>query len=777
MRKVIVFICSLIFFTAVHAQEVQWAAQVLRYSSQYGKKQYSATQVLGKPNVLPNYGESPVAWAPASEDKGREFVWVEFDKAIPVKQIAIGESLNPGAVSKIILYDESGKRHTVYENKHPANTMDRSRIFHVTLDAMTDYRVKKLWLELNTSAVEGMQQIDCIGISSDAKPIEASINVMQYEKYEGAPENLGPMVNSRYEDRYPIIAPDGKTLYFARKHSPENIGAETAGNLIEVGDDIYYSELGEDGQWSKALNIGPPLNNENNNFVTAVMPDNETLVLANEYTRLAGPGVSISHRKANGEWEKPYPLRIRSMWNDNLFTCYQMNVDGDVIVMAIEQDDSYGDLDIYVSFKEEGKKWTRPLNIGPIVNTAGTEGSAFLAADNRTLYFSSNGHAGYGSYDMFVSQRLDDSWTRWSEPVNLGPVINSPKAEWNYTLSARGDYAYFSSSKSGYGEGDIFRIALPREVQPEPVALIKGQVINSITREPMKVKIKIKEKPNALIGQNPENENKNEKVKELEGKFGLVIPREKEFEIVADEPGYFPEYSNPSPSQPESSEYLDYDEKDNSEKLKREILGEIFKEIDQWVADEKKPQNPQERKKLREKLERKSMALLDRKLSDNSLNRKEKETLRPDLEKEIYSKLDDELQGGTYVELEEDIRMVPLKEGQIIRINNIYFKANQAILLPESFAELDRVLEFLKKNPNIYVEIGGHTNGLPSHEFCDALSQARAKRVYEYLVDNGIPENRLSYKGYGKRMPIADNSTLSGRKKNQRVEMKIIRVE
>ncbi len=777
MRKIIFFISLAFLFASLHAQNVQWASKLLRYSSQYGKKQYSAAQVLGKPNVLPNYGESPVAWAPESEDRGREFVWVEFEEAIPVKQIVIGESLNPGSVSKVILYDESGKRHTVYENRHPSNSMEMSRLFHIFLDRETEYRVKKLWLQLNTSAVEGMQQIDCIGISSDAAPVKAEINVIRYEKYEGKPENLGPMVNSRYEDRYPIIAPDGKTLYFARKHSPENIGAESAASLIEVGDDIYYSELGEDGQWSKARNIGPPLNNEYNNFVTAVMPDNETLVLANEYTRLAGPGVSISHRKANGEWEKPYPLRIRSMWNDNLFTCYQMNVDGDVIVMAIEQDDSYGDLDIYVSFKEEGKKWTEPVNIGPVVNTAGTEGSAFLAADNRTLYFSSNGHAGYGSYDMFVSQRLDDTWKRWSEPVNLGPVINSPKAEWNYTLSARGDYAYFASSKSGYGEGDIFRIALPREVQPEPVALIKGRVINSITKEPMAVKIKIRDKPNALLRDEKAAPGKEERIRKLEGKFGLVIPREKEFEIVADEPGYFAEYSNPSPEEPEESEYLDYNEEDTLESLRRAMLADIFSEMDDWIAAEKAPQSPLERKVLREKLERKSMALLEKELSKSKISENKKIALKPELETEIKSKLDDELQGGSYVELDEDIRMVPLKEGQIIRINNIYFKANQAILLSESFAELDRVLDFLKKNPNIYVEIGGHTNGLPSHEFCDALSQARARRVYEYLLEKGIPERRLSYKGYGKRMPIADNNTLSGRKKNQRVELKIIRVD
>ena len=120
--------------------------------------------------------------------------------------------------------------------------------------------------------------------------------------------------------------------------------------------------------------------------------------------------------------------------------------------------------------------------------------------------------------------------------------------------------------------------------------------------------------------------------------------------------------------------------------------------------------------------------------------------------------------------------MVPLKEGQVIRINNLYFRANKSFLLRESYEELDKVAAFLEDNPGIAVEIGGHTNGLPSHEFCNELSDARAKRVYDYFVEQGIPANRLSWKGYGKTEPIADNSTLQGRKKNQRVELKIISI-
>lgn len=115
--------------------------------------------------------------------------------------------------------------------------------------------------------------------------------------------------------------------------------------------------------------------------------------------------------------------------------------------------------------------------------------------------------------------------------------------------------------------------------------------------------------------------------------------------------------------------------------------------------------------------------------------------------------------------------------GQTLRINELYFLADSTIISQESDQVLEEIYGFLKANPDIAIEIGGHTNGIPSHEYCDKLSNARAKNVAYYLYGKGIPESQIAYKGYGKRVPIASNDNQSGRQKNQRVEIKIIAIK
>ena len=129
-----------------------------------------------------------------------------------------------------------------------------------------------------------------------------------------------------------------------------------------------------------------------------------------------------------------------------------------------------------------------------------------------------------------------------------------------------------------------------------------------------------------------------------------------------------------------------------------------------------------------------------------------------------------------YVEMNQDIKVVPIKVGQVIPMNNIFFDANKSSIKGQSSAELERVLEFLKKNNKLIVEVGGHTNGGCSSSFAHELSSGRAKKVREYFIENGIAENRIQYRGYGKQMPVATNDTLAGRKKNQRVELKILEI-
>jgi outer membrane protein OmpA-like peptidoglycan-associated protein len=109
-------------------------------------------------------------------------------------------------------------------------------------------------------------------------------------------------------------------------------------------------------------------------------------------------------------------------------------------------------------------------------------------------------------------------------------------------------------------------------------------------------------------------------------------------------------------------------------------------------------------------------------------------------------------------------------------MDQLYFAADSAAISSESFPVLDELFDFLAAHPDVTVEIGGHTNDIPSHEYCDRLSNERAKAVVEYLTAKGIDPDRLQHKGYGKRNPVDTNRTTAGRKKNQRVEIKILSV-
>ncbi|MEM6699247.1 MAG: OmpA family protein [Bacteroidota bacterium] len=118
-----------------------------------------------------------------------------------------------------------------------------------------------------------------------------------------------------------------------------------------------------------------------------------------------------------------------------------------------------------------------------------------------------------------------------------------------------------------------------------------------------------------------------------------------------------------------------------------------------------------------------------------------------------------------------------LTTGQKIRLDRLYFQADKAEIQTTSYSTLDEVYEFLRENEDVTIEVGGHTNGIPEHWFCDSLSNLRARAVAQYLVRKGITPKRVQYKGYGKRQLIASDKTLAGRKRNQRVEIKILSID
>ena len=172
-------------------------------------------------------------------------------------------------------------------------------------------------------------------------------------------------------------------------------------------------------------------------------------------------GISIVYRK-NGKWQLPIEQKITDFINEGKYVNYHLTSDNTKLIMAIKNNESYGGKDLFISFLLSDSCWSRPVNMGEALNTFADELSPFLATDGKTLYFASHGHAGYGSSDIFMSKRLDNTWTNWSKPKNLGSEINSGKWDAYYNVPAKGDYAYIVSynEELTYGKGDIFRIKI-----------------------------------------------------------------------------------------------------------------------------------------------------------------------------------------------------------------------------------------------------------------------------------------------------------------------------
>ncbi len=449
------------------AQDVRWATKVIDYSSELTPIQHSANQALNKPNVLPNAGENPNAWTPKPSKK-LEFIKVGFDQPMKIKQIVVGESNNPGSVYQVYTYDANDNEYLI-NTFTPKALPVASRLLNVFLDE-TPYEVHAVKIVLDVGAVPGLNSIDAIGLSASNIPVKVTINVAKDINEDLQAEPLGENVNSEFIEYSPLLSPDGKTLFFSRRGHPENMGGET--DL----EDIWYSEYDEEsGEWSEAKNIGSLLNNSEPNFINSVSKDGNTtiLVLGNKYNKkgVMTPGVSITRSTSAGGWSKPVDVKIEDDYNHSPKAHYYLSNDQQALLMSVERDDTYGDRDLYVCFRKENNTWTKPLNLGATINTAGEESGPFLAIDDQTLYFSSNGYSGFGGVDIYFSKRLDDTWQNWSEPENLGSSINSERDDLFFHLPSTGKYAYYSRSVSD-NNVDIYRLEMPLYKEPVDSSLL-----------------------------------------------------------------------------------------------------------------------------------------------------------------------------------------------------------------------------------------------------------------------------------------------------------------
>ena len=478
------------------------------------------------------------------------------------------------------------------------------------------------------------------------------------KNYVFKPENLGDSINTTDLEYFPSLTIDGKKLIFTRR--------------IKNNEDFYESDRNDKGIWEKAYPLPGNINSTTfNEGAQNISQDGKWLIFTgcNFPEGLGSCDLYISYLTKNG-WSTPENLgpnvnsefweSTPSLSPDKRDLYFSSNVPG-----------GFGGKDIWVCHRNENGKWDEPLNLGAEINTAGDESTPFIHADNQTLYFNSNGHAGYSEKpDIFVTRKLPNG--KWSKPENLGYPINTIDDEGSLVVAPDGKTAYYSSDRSDTKGGlDIYTFQLRQDIRPFKTLWVKGQVYDKKTKEGLPSSVELTDiSTRQLISKLQTDED---------GNYLVTLPVGKDYAFNVKRKGYlfYSENYNLSAASPDST----------------------------FLAD---------------------------------------------------------------------IPLQPIEANAHIILKNVFFDTKRTELKPESITELDNVVRMMNENPTIKILISGYTDNVGKPADNLALSKGRAVAVVNYLLNKGVKNERLSFKGMGEANPVADNTTEEGKALNRRTELTIV---
>jgi len=277
------------------------------------------------------------------------------------------------------------------------------------------------------------------------------------------------IAQSSAQETNPIPANNGLTLYFSREGHPENVGKDLRKDIWSI------SKSGKGEVWLSPQRLNSTFNNEDDNFVCSITPDGSYVFVAQNTFAGSGlfeaPTFEVKLQKvsvgANGQWAEATDVNIKDLHANYPSTAFFVTADGETMIMSVERDDTAGGKDLYVSTKKGEGQWSKPINLGLAINTEADEMSAYLTEDGKTLYFATQGHPGYGGVDIFKSERKGNGWTDWSKPINLGKAVNTAGNETGFYVAADEGIAYFASSAQRQLGMEIYEIDMPVYREPE----------------------------------------------------------------------------------------------------------------------------------------------------------------------------------------------------------------------------------------------------------------------------------------------------------------------
>lgn len=340
------------------------------------------------------------------------------------------------------------------------------------------------------------------------------------------PVNLGPEVNSEGEDYMPMLTADGQTLFFTARN--KNCLGSYQTELNGYPEDFFYTSKTK-GTWSKPVNLGSPVNTIYSEGAASFSQDGQFVVMA-VCDRPEGLGsCDLAVSRLNGTtWEKPElfgaPINTRD-WDSQP----SLSHDGNTLWFSSTRPGGYGRADIWFCIREGGK-WSKPINAGPEINSEGSENSPQIHADGQTLYFSSDGHPGFGDFDLFMTRR---TLTGWSQPQNLGYPLNTPATEKNIYIHSDGITGLIALKRpDNFGKSDIYTFELDPGIRPlVSASFVRGSVVSRETEKPVSATV-------TILDISTQDTIRKVTSNSATGKFLLSLPLKNDYAAFVDAEGY-----------------------------------------------------------------------------------------------------------------------------------------------------------------------------------------------------------------------------------------------
>ena len=598
------------------------------------------------------------------------------------------------------------------------------------------------------------------------KPIPAEAPIFSQAK------RFSKAINTSGEELMPIIAPTGKTIYFTRSASEQNIGG--AGG----GQDIWVSDLDEKGQWKTAQNLGKPLNNEYDNAVSHVAAGGLMLYLNNAYIpkkKLMTTGLSYS-LKFIKDWSAPKVIKLPGLNPELSFTGYSLSADESILFIAAipsaVSSTNSGQVtasnakptpapnakgipnanqneDLFVSFKLDTGGFSEPISLGSVINTSGIEFAPWLDPDGRTLYFASTGHKGLGGADVFRSVAQDDSYTKWSTPENLGPAINTKGFDAYFRIAPNAQYAvYVSDSGQQALMTDIFYATVTT-----PAKILQKEAEDAQALALAKANKQLDSLRNLLADKSRLTQSQAKEADSLRAEADKVLASSR----------------SAKGNKVKGNKTTVNQEADASEE-------DADGDAATFVAKSRKPTT--KRKKAPSKgfdmfAEGAEPAFVKTLRDELSRLRAENEVLKR--ERPLGEKSDEEkiMDSRPTEERIAYMRQLYKSYPKVADLQSIKFDFNKADLRNNQERKLVGLLEYLNLHPQANIFVYGHTDSIGTVEANERLSVRRAETIKAYLEIKGIDPERVRTIGRGLNFPIASNTTKAGRQQNRRTDIEV----